>query len=192
MAANFRRIGGGLAMLVLGGSLLMLAGCGSAANVAAAATPLQAPAASVVVQKLQIINGTQPRYSPAYWSVKAGDTVVLSITSNDDGTAPLPSGSPYATVQGTVGGTEAVDGNTVTAIPVDQVAHTFTIPSLGVNLAIPAAPKGGTVTVQATIHFTKAGVYYWHCFAPCGDDPNGLGGAMASPGQMEGTVTVQG
>ncbi|HVB09068.1 MAG TPA: hypothetical protein VNM16_01730 [Bacillota bacterium] len=185
-----RRAAVALALVALGGSMAALAGCGSAANVVSAADVGSAP--KVVEQSLKIVNGDQPVYSPAYWTAKAGDIVVLTITSNDDGTAPLLPGSPYATVQGTVDGTELVNGKATTSLPVDQVAHTFTVPALGINLAIPASPTGGTVTVQATIHITKAGVYYWHCNAPCGTDPNGLGGAMASPGMMEGTITVQG
>jgi plastocyanin len=192
---QMRRIAGVVAVVAMGGALVALAGCGSAANVASAAA---APAGPVVQQHLEIVTGRMlgkpgwPQYQPAAWTAQAGDTVVLTIVSHDDGTAPLPAGSPYAQVQGTATGTELVNGKPVSSIPVDQVAHTFTVPALGINLAIPVAPKGGTITVQATIHFAKAGVYYWHCNAPCGTGANGLGGPMAAPGWMEGTITVQG
>jgi len=134
-----RRAAVALALVALGGSMAALAGCGSAANVVSAADVGSAP--KVVEQSLKIVNGDQPVYSPAYWTAKAGDIVVLTITSNDDGTAPLLPGSPYATVQGTVDGTELVNGKATTSLPVDQVAHTFTVPALGINLAIPAAPS---------------------------------------------------
>ncbi len=213
---RYKKIVAGLA---LAGSLLALAACGSAAETASAANPTsaanatsagggqtaQATGGQTVQQGLKIVTGKMlnkpgwPQYqlasggSTAAWTIaKAGDTVVLTITSYDDGTAPLPAGSPYAKVSGTVNGTETVDGQVVSSIPVGQVAHTFTIPSLGVNLVIPAAPSGKTVTVQASIKFTKAGTYDWHCMSPCGTGSSGFGGPMVTAGYMEGTLTVQG
>jgi plastocyanin len=194
MMAQLRRYTVPLAALALGGALLALAGCGSAANTASAAPA--AGGGAVVQQTVTITNSEDaatkdwPRYSPANWSLKAGDTVVLTIKNYDDGTAPLPAGSPYAQVQGTLSGTETVDGKPVSSVPVDQVAHTFTVPSLGLNLVIPAAPKGGSDTIVATFKVTKAGVYYWHCEAPCGTGDDGRGGAMATQGWMMGSITV--
>ena len=183
--------------LAVGGALMALAACGSAASTVSAAAP--AAGGTLVHQSIRIVTGKMlhkagwPQYQPAFWTVPAaGDTVLVTITSYDDGTAPLAARSPYAQVAGTVNGTETVNGKVMRSIPAAQVAHTFTMPALGVNLVIPAAPTGKTMTVQAVIHFSKAGTYYWHCFAPCGTGTDGLGGPMAAPGWMEGTVTVQG
>ena len=218
MKTQFQRYKKIVAGLALAGSLLALAACGSAAETASAADSTnaahvttsggqtaQATGGQTVQQSLKIVTGKMlnkpgwPQYqlasggSTAAWTIaKAGDTVVLTITSYDDGTAALPAGSPYAKVSGTVNGTETVDGQAVSSIPVDQVAHTFTIPSLGVNLVIPAAAQGKTVTVQASIKFTKAGTYSWNCMSPCGTGSSGFGGPMVTAGYMEGTLTVQG
>jgi hypothetical protein len=203
-----RRLAIGVPLALLLVLLWAASGCGAASASAAsgssgAAATTQAPAApaaatgQIVHQAMTIKTGKMvgkpgwPQYTNAAWSAKAGDTVVLTITSYDDGTAPLPAGSPYGKVQGTVNGTELVDGQAVQSIPVAQVAHTFTVPALGINLVIPAAPKGGTITVQATIHVTKAGVYTWQCESPCGTGSTGWEGPMVTKGWMTGAITVE-
>ncbi len=133
-----------------------------------------------------------PRYTNAFWSVRRGDTVVLRITSYDDGTAPLegPQAGLFDRVQGTLGGTETVGGRPVSSIPNGDVAHTFTVPALGLNVPIPVAPKGGSVTVVARFVPERTGVFVWQCYAPCGTGMNAMGGAMSTMGWMEGKVTV--
>lgn len=138
-----------------------------------------------------------PRYSPSSFTAPAGATVVLTIVSYDDGTAPLPPASPWGQVWGadatygaTTGGTELVDGTPVHSIPNDQVAHTFTIPGLLVNVPIPAAQSSShPVTVTFTFRVTKKGTFHWLCEAPCGSGETGMGGAMNTAGWMVGDVT---
>lgn len=74
---------------------------------------------------------------------------------------------------------------TVTVYNYDDMGHTFTAPSLGVNATIPGggAKKPGTVTFAFTAP-AKAGSYQWICAMPC--DP----WAMAHDGYMQGRVTV--
>ena len=125
----------------------------------------------------------------------AGATIVLSIYSFDTGTAPLAKGLPYYKALGTVGGTETVNGKTVTSIPNADLAHTFTVPGLGLNLAIPAATatKKGAITpavVTASFHLTKKGSFTWQCYAPCGSGKDGMEGAMTDEGLMTGKVNV--
>jgi plastocyanin len=183
-------VGASVAALALAG----IAGCGASQQAGgpppkpAAATQ---PAQPQTVHINMTIDGDKTQYSNAFWTVKKGQTVVLTITSNDDGTAPLPNGSPFTQVQGTVGGTELVNGSPVSSVANQDVAHTFTVPGLGLNVVIPAAPKGGTVTVQATFKADKAGTFNWQCEAPCGTGSTGWGGPMATPGYMQGTVTVE-
>ncbi|MHB8317634.1 MAG: cupredoxin domain-containing protein [Acidimicrobiales bacterium] len=133
-----------------------------------------------------------PRFTNAFWSVKRGDTVVLTITSHDDGAAPLQGSQAglFDRVRGTLGGIETVDGRRVSQISNKEVAHTFTIPALDVNVVIPAAPSGGTVTVVARFTPSRTGVFVWQCYAPCGMGMNSMGGAMSTMGWMEGKVTV--
>ena len=160
--------------------------------------PVAALAKKIVTESMEIQTGKMdghpgwPRYTNAFWSVERGTTVVLTITSYDDGTAPLEGSqaSLFDRVQGTIGDSETLDGHSVTSVPNTDVAHTFTIPALGVNLPIPAAPAGGKVTVVAHFVPTRAGVFVWQCYAPCGMGTNSMGGAMSTMGWMEGKVTV--
>jgi len=136
-------------------------------------------------------SGYGPMYTNTSWTVHAGDTVVLRITSYDDGPAPLTGAQTmFDTVLGTVGGTETVDGKPVSSVPNDDITHTFTVVGLGLNMPIPAAPTGGTVTVVARFVATRSGTYLWQCYAPCGSGSNSMGGPMSTMGWMEGHVEV--
>ena len=44
-------------------------------------------------------------------------------------------------VQGTVGGTETVDGKAVNAIDPEEASHTFAVPELGVFVPLPGVPE---------------------------------------------------
>jgi heme/copper-type cytochrome/quinol oxidase subunit 2 len=78
----------------------------------------------------------------------------------------------------------------VHSIPNDQVAHTFTIPGLLINVPIPAAKSSShPVTVTFTFRVTKKGTFNWLCEAPCGSGKTGMGGAMNTAGWMVGHVT---
>lgn len=194
-----RRLGprGGLltSLALLAGVATLSAACGSSST--APSTTSAAPA--VVHEYMTILTGGMikqkgwPKFSPSDITVPKGATVVLTITSYDDGTAPLPSGMTYNNV---TGGTETVNGQAVTSVPNANLAHTFTVPALGLNAAIPAAPTaaaGGprqATTVVFTFKATKSGTFTWQCMAPCGSGANGMGGAMATNGYMKGTLTV--
>jgi len=150
---------------------------------------------------LQVLTGKMdgkpgwPKFTPADFTVHKGETVVLTIKSFDDGTAPLPAGSPYSAVEG---GTETVDGQAVTSIPDNEISHTFSIPELGINVPIPAVTSTNAaagsqppyVEVVFTFTPTKSGSFMWMCMAPCGSGPTGMGGAMVTMGWMRGTMTV--
>ncbi|HET9091278.1 MAG TPA: hypothetical protein VFN50_02640 [Acidimicrobiales bacterium] len=194
----------------LGVSVAVVAGIAggvraAAESVAGSATPLPTHGPTVT-ESMQILTedvqaerhivtsygaGFGPMYTNASWSVQAGDTVVLRIRSYDDGSAPLMGAQTmFDRVEGTVGGVETVDGKTVRQVANDDVAHTFTVVGLGLNLPIPAAPTGGYVTVVARFVPHKTGVFTWQCYAPCGSGPNLMGGPMAVEGWMEGKVQV--
>lgn len=139
-----------------------------------------------------------PRYVPGDGTVIPADyqgeiklpantTVTLTIAAHDDMVTALPDGSPYNKV---LGGTETVDGKTVTTVTNADIAHTITVPGLGINIPIPKAPDKGTTTVTFTFKTGAAGTYTWRCLTPCGDGPTGMGGAMATNGWMRGTFVV--
>lgn len=137
-----------------------------------------------------------PRYSPSTITIPAAKQVTLVIVNYDDMTTPLPSAlAGYENVQG---GVETVGGQTVSSVSNKEIAHTFTVPDLGINVPLPAATdqKNGTATtvVPAVVTFTftpaKSGSFTWHCYTPCGTGTAGTSGPMATPGWMEGTLRV--
>ena len=78
----------------------------------------------------------------------------------------------------------------VTVINYDTGWHSFTAPSLHLNVLIPRARRSGVPAVQVfsfTVH--RAGVYRWHCMQPCDDESGGW--AMAHQGYMAGTITIE-
>ncbi len=160
----------------------------------APAASATAPASAATAVSLEIQTGATdgrpgwPRFVPADVTVRAGVPVTLTIVNHDDGTAPLPASlAIYDAVQG---GTETVNGTSVTSVPNANVAHTWTVPALGLNVVVPAAPTGGTDTVTFTFTPRKTGTFSWQCYAPCGTGSSGMGGPMTTDGWMRGTLTV--
>jgi hypothetical protein len=194
------------------GLALGLAACGSSSSSSpssssSAPTTVQLATQSgpsVVYESLVIVTGSMthhpgwPQYvDSAQLHFPAHTKIVLTITSYDDGTSPLTSSyASYDKVQGTLGGDELVNGQPVTSVPNAQIAHTFSVPSLGLNLPIPAAPTVSSsqprqpVQVTATFELSKTGDFTWYCFAPCGTGADGMGGPMTTPGYMTGQVVV--
>jgi hypothetical protein len=140
-----------------------------------------------------------PAYIPSDFALPAHATVVVIVTNFDDAT-PLPAASrQFAQATGVQDNTFTVTpfaaanpnsatGPTVsrTALDPTQVSHTFTIPSLGIN--VPIAPHARTTFI---LHTGAPGTYAWRCMDPCGTGSSGWGGPMAAMrGYMEGTLTV--
>ncbi|MEO8555384.1 MAG: hypothetical protein ABI474_01835 [Actinomycetota bacterium] len=128
-----------------------------------------------------------PAMAPSNITFAKGDNVVLTIKEYDDAPTALPDGSPYNTV---AGGTMTLDGVAATTVSNENIAHTFSIPDLGINVPLSKAPDGGFSTTVFTFKVDKAGTYTWRCFTPCGGDPKGMGGSMATMDWMKGTVVV--
>jgi len=177
----YNLVGAGLAF----GVVLMFvlwAGVASTAN-ASAASPVGAdpPANMYLTIQLNPVTGW-PQYSPANFSVPSG-LVVFTIVNYD---VPANwSGCP-CNVTGTVGDTETVNATTYAEVPSSNVAHTFDIPALGLNVLVP-----GMSTVTFALDLTQPGTYTWICEMPCGAD--GFSGPpMGLPGYMTGTITVGG
>ena len=125
-------------------------------------------------------------------TVPANSVITVTIRNFDLGDAALANGSPLAKVQGTRGAVASFDGQPYTALDPTKVAHTFTIPQLGLNVPIPGdAPDNASyLTVTFSFRTGRAGTYTFECLAPCGTG-NGFGGPMASMAYMKGTLTVQ-
>jgi heme/copper-type cytochrome/quinol oxidase subunit 2 len=135
-----------------------------------------------------------PAYAPNKLVVPANSLVTVTIRDYDLGDTPLPHGSPFTTVLGTVNGMAMVDGQPYASLAPEKVAHTFTIPQLHINVPLPGdAPKGARYdTVTFTFHTGKAGSYTFQCLDPCGTGSNGFEGPMVTRGYMIGTLSVQG
>jgi hypothetical protein len=179
-----------------------VSGCVASAALGGQASTRHAPAAPVerhVQLKLNIVlnqPGMQqdwPAYAPNKLVVPANSLVTVTLRDYDLGDTPLPSGSPFTTVQGIVGGGAYVDGKSYTSLAPEKVAHTFTIPQLNINVPLPGdAPKGASYdTITFTFHTGKAGTYLFQCFDPCGTGSSGFMGPMATKGYMIGTLMVQ-
>ncbi len=175
----YNLVAGGLALgvvvlLVVWTGLTVGAGTGTASG---SSSP-PAPAHMYLTVQINPVTGT-PQYSPANFTVPAGE-VIFTIIDYD---SPMAWSACPCNVSGTVGGTETVNGTSLTAVPNTNAAHTFTITSLNVNVVSP-----GSSTTTFTLQLSP-GTYHWVCLAPCG--ANGYSGApMGVPGWMAGTMTV--
>lgn len=139
-------------------------------------------------------DGTQPA---THIILPAHTLIQLTIISYD--TPTMASTDSQGKVTGTVGGTVyLVNGTTaagmdvsqqwgqnVTSVPGAMLAHTFSIPQLGINIPV----VGGDMEV-AYLFLDQTGTFQWICLTPCGFGAMGMDGAMSAPGWMEGQVTV--
>lgn len=134
-----------------------------------------------------------PAFSPANLVVPANSLVTVTIRDYDLGDTPMPQYSPFTKVQGTASATATADGRQYSILAPDKIAHTFTIPQLGVNVPLPGDAMNGQAynTVIFTFHTGAAGTYTFRCFDPCGTGPMGMMGPMMTQGYMLGTLTVQ-
>lgn len=135
-----------------------------------------------------------PAYTPGTLNVPAHSLVTITIRNYDLGDTPLPNGSPFAKVQGVVGGVAYADGHAFTSLALEKVAHTFSIQPLGVNVPIPGDTATGKPYAEVRFTFLTgaAGTYYFRCFDPCGTGAIGWQGPMVTRGYMLGTFSAQG
>ena len=136
-----------------------------------------------------------PLFVPANFTVPANAIVQAEIRCFDNGPAPIAAG--YNKVTGTADGRmvvipavtgdlQSVTGQYLSALDPSKVSHTFTIGRLTLNVPIPALS-----TVRFTFKTGAPGSYPWQCMAACGTGSGGWQGTMATPGWMQGTMTVQ-
>ncbi|HDL15998.1 MAG TPA: hypothetical protein ENH28_07600 [Euryarchaeota archaeon] len=148
--------------------------------------------------KFYVVGANGDLESSANITFPAHRSIVLTITSYDMGNAPTA--AQYAKVSGTVNnqmtlinGTIASGDNTsqiwkttVSSVPVSDILHTFTIPSLHINIPVVA----GFTETMVISPISKTGSYHWQCESACGSGKSGWEGAMAASGWMMGTVNV--
>ncbi len=123
-----------------------------------------------------------PHFSPANFSVSPGK-VVVTISDED---ARMAWAACTCAVAGTVGGIESINGTPVAHVDDANVAHTFTVPKLGINVLSP-----GQSVVSFTLDLSAPGTYVWLCEAPCGQGTDGYSSPpMGLAGFMTGSLTV--
>jgi hypothetical protein len=214
-------VGGAVALL---GVLLALYIAGWATSfpktVAASISPVSAGSGGADLT-LESVAAIGPKYSPSHpdwvsylvkshgrwvhstvYTVPANSVVHVTILQYD-GDSGLR--NPFLSqVQGTVGGTETIDGKTVKAINPEEASHTFVVPQLGVFIPLPGVPEeaknqcefapcegAAHRTVTFSFRTGKKGRYRWQCFVPCAAGfIDGFGGPMQTLGYMDGFIDV--
>jgi hypothetical protein len=189
-------------------------------SVAASSTSTTAGASTQLT--LQTVAAVGSKYSPSHpdwvsylvqshgkwihttdYKVPANSLVHITVLQYD-GDSGLR--NPFLSqVQGTVGGTETVDGKTVNAINPEEASHTFAVPEMGILVALPGVQEEAKnqcefapctmAEAHRTINFTirtgKKGRYHWQCFVPCAAGfLTGGGGPMQTLGYMDGYLDV--
>jgi hypothetical protein len=145
------------------------------------------------------------------FAVPAGSKVNMTVYGFD-GCTPLRN-QVWGQITGTIGNSMTVDGKSVSLLnswAECTVAHTFAIPSLGINV-----PMASPTTFQensnlcgtspcsmhsphTVMHFAymaprTPGTYFWQCKIPCGlGYLDGNGGPMQTIGYMTGNMQVVG
>lgn len=132
----------------------------------------------------------------------ANSLIEVTIINYDSGNASVPAAD--AKVTGTVGNQITVVNNTLinstatkngisvkgawttSSVQPSDIAHTFTI--AGMNLNVPIVVSS---IEQFSFHTANTNTYTWQCYATCGSGSSGWGDAMSTPGWMTGTITVQ-
>jgi F0F1-type ATP synthase membrane subunit c/vacuolar-type H+-ATPase subunit K len=147
-------------------------------------------------QPAYFILGPNGLQSSAKINLPADRLIKLIIFNYDDGNATLEVPNDNV-VSGTTNGTIFVasnsninssqatsgisvnGGQTLSSVPVSDVAHTFTVPSLNLNIPVPTSS-----IVVAYFTVDKAGTYIWLCETSCGD------AAMTTAGWMTGSLVA--
>jgi hypothetical protein len=171
---------------------------------------------------LQTVAAIGPGYSPSHpdwvsylvldrgkwvhstiFKVPANSIVHVTVLQYDGDTGLR---NPFlAQVQGTIGGSETIDGKTATGINPEEGSHTFAVPQLGLFVPLPGVSEEApsqctfapctTSDAHRTITFAfrtgARGRYRWQCFVPCAAGwIFGNGGPMQTLGYMDGFLEV--
>ena len=139
------------------------------------------------------------------WQVPAHTRVNVTIYNYDSG-SPLRN-QQVGQVTGTIGDTATLNGKAFSVINSNAgngVAHTFSIPTLGISVPLYGNPSTATLCSAAPCQTSSPhnvikfsfmspgpGNYPWQCFVPCGLGwLYGNGGPMSTLGYMGGFMKV--
>jgi hypothetical protein len=108
-------------------------------------------------------------------------------------------------VRGTIGGTATYNGKTMSVLDPNEASHTFTVPDLGISVALPGVGMNAKnqcsvapcslseahTTITFSFMSPGPGTYRWQCFVPCAAGfIYGNGGPMQTIGWMDGELEV--
>jgi hypothetical protein len=139
------------------------------------------------------------------WQVPAHTRINVTIYNYDSG-SPLRN-QQIGLVTGTLNGSMTLNGKTVNVINSNAgngVGHTFSIPTLGINVplygnngnanlcaAAPCTTKSPNNVIKFSFMSPGPGQYPWQCFVPCAlGFLYGNGGPMQTIGYMDGFMKV--
>jgi len=139
------------------------------------------------------------------WQVPAHTRINVSIYQYDSG-SPLRN-QQVGQITGTIGGIATMNGKPLHVIDSNSgngVAHTFSIPTLGINVplygnsstanlcgAAPCTTSSPHNLITFSFMSPGPGEYPWQCFVPCGLGwLFGNGGPMQTVGYMDGFMKV--
>ncbi len=140
------------------------------------------------------------------WQLPAHTKIDVTIDQYDSG-SPLRN-QQVGLVTGTTGNRAAVNGKDISLVDSNSgngVGHTFSVPSLGINVPLPGVDPNATnmcsvapcdsKSARNTVRFSFTtpgpGQYPWQCFVPCGlGYLFGNGGPMQTVGYMDGFLEV--
>ncbi len=166
--------------LLVGAGVFAVGGNLSSPTPSGAATaPSPTPFNVTLTVAMNPLNGW-PQYTPANFSIPRGE-VTITIVDDD---VPMSFPGCNCNVTGTLGNVEYVNGTATHLVSNANVAHTFDVPSLGINVLSPAMS-----TVTFTAFFNQTGTFSWICEAPCGA-ASPTAPPMGVPGYMAGTISV--
>jgi len=139
------------------------------------------------------------------WQVPARTRVNVTIYQYDSG-SPLRN-QQIGMVQGTIGGVATLNGKVFRVVNTNAgngVGHTFSIPTLGINVplygnnpnanlcgAAPCTTSSPYNVIKFSFMSPGPGDYPWQCFVPCAlGFLYGNGGPMQTVGYMDGFMKV--
>jgi len=139
------------------------------------------------------------------WQVPAHTRINVTIYNYDSG-SPLRN-QQIGLVTGTLSGAMTLNGKSVNVINSNAgngVGHTFSIPTLGINIplygnnpnanlcaAAPCTTKSPNQVIKFSFMSPGPGQYPWQCFVPCAlGFLYGNGGPMQTIGYMDGFMKV--
>jgi hypothetical protein len=132
-------------------------------------------------------------FPTTYFKVPPNATVRVTIDQQDSASGAR--NEYLGLVRGTIDNSMTVNGKTMQALDPTTLAHSFSVPDLGVSVPLlgtdPNNPQNTDNIVVFSFKVPASGIFHWQCFVPCGAGTlYGNGGPMQTLGYMDGQIEV--